>query len=122
MSSSMQPTSTPSARRSIAATTFLPARASARVSSIQGAAPPGGYGWGILEVKRAISQSPASRSMAGPSPGARARNRSRTVSIGSAASAPVVGIDFDIAVGQIAGPDMGPAPADTDIHGDGDLA
>src|SRR5690606_37962105 len=40
---------------------------------------------------------------------------------GATPSAPVVGVDGDVAVGEVAGPHRGAAAADAEIHGDVDL-
>src|ERR1051326_7136921 len=75
-------------------------------------------------VWRATSQSLAYRSIAGASASDSGRRISRAVSsriVLSGASAPVVGIDVDIAVRQIARPDPRRAAADADIDRDVDL-
>src|SRR6185436_12892748 len=71
----------------------------------------------MCEVQRATSQSFTSGAIRGASSGCSRRRRSRSV----VSSGSVVGIDLDITMGQVAGPDPRAALAHADVDGDADV-
>src|SRR5687768_5573205 len=71
----------------------------------------------MCEVQRATSQSFTSGAIRGASPGCSRRRRSRSVT----SSGSVVGIDLDITMGQVAGPDPRAALAHAHVDGDADV-